>query len=130
MSKGEQQNTEQQALLNEVSQKQRNEIELSFEETKQHKDTKYKRNIQSCSRSLNEGVLEKDFVFFSDDSESDIEILSSSIIQIFENGASEITHAAATTSMANIEVVQNNIVERKEEKKSTTVDAWNNGCSI
>ena len=35
-------NTEQQALLNEVLQKQSNEIELSFEETKQHKNTNIK----------------------------------------------------------------------------------------
>ena len=35
-------NTEQHTFLNEVSQKESNEIELSYEETKQHKDTKYK----------------------------------------------------------------------------------------
>ena len=35
-------NTEQQALLNEVLQKQSNEIELSFEETKQLKNTNIK----------------------------------------------------------------------------------------
>ena len=132
-------NSEQQALLNQVSQKHSNEIELSYKETKQHKDTKYKScstqklnkeekyreqenennvnfEIHSCSRSLNESVLEKDFVCFSDDSESDIEILSSSIIQVFENDTSEITHAAATTSMADINVMQSNIVERKEKK--------------
>ena len=42
--------------------------------------------------------------------------MHSSIIQIFENETSEIKHAAATTSMADINVVQNNIVERKEKK--------------
>ena len=36
---GNKRNTEEQVLLNEVSQKQSNEIELSDEETKQHKDT-------------------------------------------------------------------------------------------
>ena len=89
-------NTKQQALLSEVSQKQSNKIELSYKETKQHKDAKHKRSsieklnnekkyreqenennvnfeIQSCPRSLNESILEKDFVSFSDDSESAIE---------------------------------------------------------
>ena len=132
-------NSEQRAFLNEVSQKQSNEAELSYEETKQHKDTKYKSSstqklnnekkyreqenendvnfeIQSCSKSLNESILEKYFVCFSDDSESDTEILSSSIIQIFESDTSETTHAAATTSMADINVAQNNVVKRKEKK--------------
>ena len=73
----------------------------------------------------------KYFVCFSYDSRSDIGILSLSIIQAFENDTSEITHAAATTSMTDINVVQSvmqsNIVERKEKKKSTTVYAWSNG---
>ena len=38
-------NTEQQALLNEVVHKQSNEKELSYEETKQRKDTKEQVNM-------------------------------------------------------------------------------------
>ena len=51
--------------------------------------------------SLNESVLEKDFVCFSDDLEVDIEIFSSSIVHIFEHDTSEITYAAAATSMSD-----------------------------
>ena len=130
-------NTVEQALLNEVSQKQSNDIDRSYKEIRQHKDMKYKSSstqklnekknreqenksnvnfkIHSCSRSLHESVLEKDFVCFSDALESDKKILPSPIIEVFENYTSEITHAAATSAMADINVVQSNIVERKEK---------------